>query len=69
MYQTVIYTRLTLLPLYLLSRAVCLQDKQTSLSLEPLPVAREQADETKNLHVHGLQSTLHKKVSGTLAMV
>ena len=69
MYQTVTYTQLALLPLHLLSCGACLQVKQTSFSPEPLPVAREQADETKNLHAHGLQRALHKKVSGTLTMV
>ena len=66
--QTATQTSLTLLSFYMLSCAACLQVKQTSLSPESLPAAWEQADETKNLHAHGLQWTLRKKVSGSLAM-
>lgn len=66
--QTATQTPLTLPFFHMLPFAACLQVKQTSLSPESLPVAWEQADETKNLHAHGLQWTLHKKVSGTLAM-
>ena len=41
------------------------QVKQGSLPPEPLPATRESADETQDLHAHGLQYTLHEKVRDT----